>query len=250
MSSVVEFRDRCSEPDEKACSSIFIGGIEKFSVVDYPGKIAAVVFLKGCPWRCPFCYNTHLQKLDDDTNFFWHQFKTFLEKRKGILDAVVFSGGEPLLQKKIVGAIQEVRELGFQVGVHTGGYYPETLKEILPLIHWVGFDVKAPFEKERYKKAVGGVESLDKTLQSLEILLESPVDFETRTTCDPRLLTIEDIYTIAKDLKSRGVRKYNLQRYRQVEGDTTPDEECEKFFNDEKLRDFLESCFEVVEFRR
>ncbi|MDD4557086.1 MAG: anaerobic ribonucleoside-triphosphate reductase activating protein [Alphaproteobacteria bacterium] len=250
MSSVLEFENKCLKADAGKCSSIFIGGIEKFSVVDYPGKIAAVVFLKGCPWRCPFCYNTHLQKLDNETNFFWHEFKHFLEKRKGVLDAVVFSGGEPLMQKRIVEAIVEVKALGFEIGVHTGGFYPEILAETLPLVDWVGLDIKAPFESEHYKKAVGGVESLPKVLQSLDILLKSRINFETRTTCDPRLLTVEDIYCIAKALSARGVKKYNLQRYRQVEGDTTSDEACEIFFKDEKLIDFLEANFEVVEFRK
>jgi len=96
-------------------SSIRIGGIEKFSIVDFPNRMAAVVFMQGCPWRCPFCHNAHLQDVNAETNIVWHKFTDFLKQRKGILDAVVFSGGEPLVQKELREAIEEVRALGYQV---------------------------------------------------------------------------------------------------------------------------------------
>ena len=132
-------------------AGIRIGGIEKFSIVDFPNKMAAVVFMQGCPWRCPFCHNVQLQSIDTETNIVWHKFIDFLEQRKGILDAVVFSGGEPLVQEGLIDAIKDVKSLGYIVGLHTGGYRPEFFKEVLELVDWVGFDIKAPLEKERYK---------------------------------------------------------------------------------------------------
>ncbi|MDR1694003.1 MAG: anaerobic ribonucleoside-triphosphate reductase activating protein [Lactobacillaceae bacterium] len=239
-----------SNSDNISGGSIFIGGVENFSLVDFPGKIAAVLFLKGCPWRCHFCYNTHLQKMDGRSDFDWENVKNFLKKRKGMLDAVVFSGGEPLMQKGINRAVKEVKDMGYIAAIHTCGCYPEKLKEVLPDIGWVGLDIKAPFKKEHYKKAVGGVDSLEEVSQSLDIIIKSGIEFETRTTCDPRILSVEDIYEIAEFLKSKGVKNYNLQRYRQVPRDNTPDMECDKFFNDVKLEKFLKDNFDNVELRK
>ena len=92
-------------------SAIRIGGIEKFSIVDFPNRMSAVVFMQGCPWRCPFCHNTHLQDVNAETNIVWKKFMDFLEQRKGLLDAVVFSGGEPLVQDTLGAAIDEVKAL-------------------------------------------------------------------------------------------------------------------------------------------
>ena len=233
-------------------TEVNIGGVETFSVVDYPGKIAAVFFLQGCPWRCPFCYNALLQEINKKNDAAWVDFIDFLKKRKGMLNAVVFSGGEPLVQDKLQDAILDVKSLGgFDVGLHTGGYRPEMLKRILPNLSWVGFDIKAPFEVDKYKKAVGrDVDYLPKVLDSFEALLSSGIDFECRTTCDPRILDISDIYTIAETLKAKGVKKFFLQKYRPIEGDNTPESECLKFFNDKKLEDFLRSSLIEFEFRK
>ena len=164
-----------------------IGGVETFSTVDFPDKIAAVVFMQGCPWRCPFCHNAFLQDASAADNFVWEKFVEFLKTRRGILDGVVFSGGEPLMQNGLAAAVAEVKELGFLIGLHTGGYRPKHLAEVLPLVDWIGFDVKAPFEREKYKTAVGGADHLHEAEESLKLLTESGVDFECRTTCDPRM---------------------------------------------------------------
>ena len=89
-------------------AKINVGGVETFSTVDFPEHMAAVVFLQGCPWRCPFCHNTSLQPIDAETDFVWEKFLGFLEKRRGILDAVVFSGGEPLVQNSLEAALDDV----------------------------------------------------------------------------------------------------------------------------------------------
>ena len=92
-------------------SNINVGGVETFSAVDFPGKLAAVVFMQGCPWRCPFCYNHTLQKIGEPTDFIWEKFIELLKRRQKTLDAVVFSGGEPLVQDGLIEAIKEVKEL-------------------------------------------------------------------------------------------------------------------------------------------
>lgn len=229
---------------------IKIGGLETFSAVDFPNQIAAVVFMQGCPWRCPFCYNTHLQGREGPDEVDWNKFIEFLKKRKGILDAVVFSGGEPLMQDGLQKAMTEVKELGYIIGMHTGGYRPKHLAEVLPLVSWVGFDIKAPFNEEHYNRATGSKGHLSKVLQSLDLLLNSGIDFECRTTCDPRILDIRDIYTIADNLKAKGVKKYFLQKYRPIPSDkVTTDAECSKFFNDKELLEYLRKTFTVFETR-
>lgn len=232
-------------------TSINVGGVEQFSLVDYPGKIAAVVFMQGCPWRCPFCYNSSLHEIGKNTNFIWENFYEFLKTRTRILDAVVFSGGEPLVQNGLEEAVLEVKALGYEAALHTGGYRPEHLAKVLPHFSWIGFDIKAPFVSEHYKKAVGGAEHLKNVLQSLDMILASGIGFECRTTCDPRILTIEDIYTIAKELKARGVKSYHLQKYRPIPGDNiSTDWDCEQFFADKNLLEFLHGNFETFDIRK
>ncbi len=232
-------------------SSIRIGGIEKFSIVDFPNRMAAVVFMQGCPWRCPYCHNKNLQDVNAETNIAWYKFIDFLKQRKGILDAVVFSGGEPLVQKDLPEAIKEVRDLGYQVGLHTGGYFPSFFKEILPKVDWVGFDVKAPFVEEKYKEITGGLADVQKVKESLRLLCCSKKAFECRTTCDPRFLSIQDIYDIAHSLKSMGVKEYYLQKYRPVPDDKkTTESECSALVENDDLITYLRQSFEIFDVRK
>ena len=231
-------------------STIRIGGIEKFSIVDFPNRMAAVVFMQGCPWRCPFCHNTQLQDVNAETNIVWHKFIDFLKQRKGILDAVVFSGGEPLVQSGLIEALQEVKALGYEIGLHTGGYFPERFKEVLALVDWVGFDIKAPFVEERYKELTGGVADLHKVLESLKMLIASGKHFECRTTCDPRFLSVDDIYKMGESLKNMGVKEYYLQKYRKIPADkVSTDEQALALVENEALLNFLQKSFEIFDVR-
>ena len=232
-------------------SLIKIGGIEKFSIVDFPNQMAAVVFMQGCPWRCPFCHNAHLQDVNVDTDIAWHKFIDFLKQRKGILDAVVFSGGEPLVQQGLKDAIVEVRDLGYRIGLHTGGYLPQHLRSVLPLVDWVGFDIKAPLNEIRYKEITGGIADIDKVKESLKLLCDSEKTFECRTTCDPRFLSVADIYEIAEELKSMGVKEYYLQKYRPIPSDTdTSEGQCLSLIEDDALNAYLRDSFEIFDVRK
>ena len=231
-------------------SKIVVGGVEKFSAVDFPGRLSAVVFMQGCPWRCPFCHNASIREIVKETDFSWDKFFEFLQTRVGKLDAVTFSGGEPLVQDCLAETIQEVRSLGFAIGLHTGGYRPEHLAKVLPLVDWVGLDIKTPFVAERYQ-AIVGVNHLARVLNSLDLLLASGVDFECRTTCDPRFLSVDDLWQIAKALKEKGVKKYFLQKYRPIDSDkTTTDDDCERLLTDKDLLDYLKQNFVGFEVRR
>ena len=230
---------------------IRIGDIEKFSIVDFPNKIAVVVFMQGCPWRCPFCYNQSLQNPNAQTEASWENLIHLLEHRKAVVDAVVFSGGEPLMQDNLPQAMNIVKAMGFEIGMHSGGYRPEALQKVIDKVNWIGFDIKAPLEEARYKEATGGAGHVEKVKESLQILLNSSVHFECRTTCDPRILSIDDIYKIADELSALGVNEYYIQKYRPIESDkTTQESECEKFFKDEKLITYLKTKFATFDVRK
>ena len=231
-------------------SKIVVGGVEKFSAVDFPEGLTAVVFMQGCPWSCPFCHNASIRKILPENDFSWDLFFEFLKTRVGKLDAVTFSGGEPLVQDCLGDVMVEVKNLGFKIGLHTGGYRPEHLAKVLPLVDWVGLDIKAPFDANHYKKIIG-VDHLSKVEQSLEILIKSGTDFECRTTCDPRFLSPEDLLNIGKSLKDRGVKKYFLQKYRPVESDKqTNDSDCENLISDSRVLDYMKNNFSHFEVRR
>ena len=190
-------------------SMIRIGDIEKFSIVDFPNKIAVVVFMQGCPWRCPFCYNQSLQNPNAQTEATWENLMHLLEHRKGIIDAVVFSGGEPLLQDNLPQAMDAVKAMGFEIGMHSGGYRPEALRKVIDKIIWVGFDIKTTFEK--YENITRNKVSAQLAQESLNIILKSNVAYEIRTTVDSRYITFEDLKGIAKSLKGLGIQKWVLQ---------------------------------------
>ena len=231
-------------------SVIKVGGVEKFSAVDFPAKLTAVVFMQGCPWKCPFCHNASIRDLSKENDFSWDLWMSFLRSRVGKLDAVTFSGGEPLMQDCLEDAIRQVKSLGYEIGLHTGGYHPKHLKKVLPLVNWVGLDVKAPFVEEKYQNIIG-VNHLKNVQESLDILLESRIDFECRTTCDPRFLTSKDLLEIAKLLQAKGVKKYFFQKYRPIESDKlTTDSDCENIFSDNELKEYCKNNFEQFEIRR
>lgn len=119
-----------------------VGGLTPLSASDYPDRLAAVVFCQGCAWRCGYCHNRHLMPARG-AEIPWPRVVAFLERRRGLLDAVVFSGGEPTLQRGLAGAMREAKALGYLIGLHTAGIVPRMLERVLPLVDWVSMDLKA-----------------------------------------------------------------------------------------------------------
>jgi pyruvate formate lyase activating enzyme len=191
---------------------IRVGGLTPLSSTDWPGMLAAVVFCQGCPWRCRYCHNPGLIASRGENEIPWEQVMAFLRRRQGLLDGVVFSGGEPTLQVDLLDAIGEVRALGFRIGLHTGGAYPQRLAEVLPDVDWVGLDMKAPFAD--YPRITGAAGSGGHALAGLQHVLASGVAHEVRTTVHPALLSDADLVDIACDLSGRGVRHYVIQAFR------------------------------------
>lgn len=193
-------------------TELIVGGITPLTTTDYPGCLSAVVFCQGCPWQCGYCQNTHLIPPRAGHCLPWRDVVAFLKRRRGLLDAVTFSGGEPTLQAALPDAIREVRELGFKIGLHTASPYPERLQNLLPLLDWVGLDIKAPFD--RYEMLTGVSGSGGKAREGLAALLESGVAYEVRTTVHALLHTPESLLQLACELKDMGVENYVLQEFR------------------------------------
>lgn len=189
-----------------------IGGLAPLTTIDYPGCLAAVIFCQGCPYRCVYCHNQHLIANTKNSAYPWDEIYEFLQSRKNLLDAVVFSGGEPTLQACLYDAMQTVKKMGFKIGLHTAGSYPQRLEAILPLIDWVGLDIKADFNN--YQMITKLPNSGIKPAQSLKLLLKNKVNFECRTTFHSSLFSESDILRLAQKLKKLGVKKYCLQAYR------------------------------------
>jgi pyruvate formate lyase activating enzyme len=187
-----------------------LGGLVPLTTVDFPGHLAAVLFCQGCPWHCRYCHNPHLLPTGAPGKIPWTEVMRFQRERVGFLDGVVFSGGEPLLQPHLPEAMQAVKALGFKVGLHTAGIIPARLAKVLPLLDWVGLDIKAPFHA--YKQVTGLAGSGFKAEESLDLLLAARrVGYEIRTTVDPELLDKTDIEQLADMLAKRGVKHFVLQ---------------------------------------
>ncbi|WPX09129.1 anaerobic ribonucleoside-triphosphate reductase activating protein [Anaerocellum danielii] len=183
----------------------------KISTVDYPKKIAATCFFGGCNFSCPFCYNSQLVNFKgsfmDDSIFF-----EYLDKRKGIVDAVCITGGEPTLNEDyLTEFIKKIKNRLLLVKLDTNGSRPEVLQRLLDagLLDYVAMDVKAPLEK--YPQ-ITGFSDVDKIKKSIEILKNSNIDYEFRTTVNKNLHTVEDILNIARFLKDS--RLYVIKPYK------------------------------------
>lgn len=189
-----------------------IGGFVPFSALDYPGHLAAVVFCQGCPWRCSYCHNAHLQPPRSDDEMSWSEIAGLLARRRGLLDAVVFSGGEPTLQSALPAAMRAVKAMGYRVGLHTAGIYPKRLADVLPLVDWIGLDVKAALAD--YERVTATPLSASRALSSIRLVQASGVRCQFRTTVDPHLLTSDRLEALSSDLERLGVRDHVLQACR------------------------------------
>ncbi|MGD8931301.1 MAG: anaerobic ribonucleoside-triphosphate reductase activating protein [Chromatiales bacterium] len=186
-----------------------IGGFTPMTTIDYPGELAAVIFCQGCPWSCRYCHNSELIPRKAQYSISWNEIIEFLEQRRGLLDAVVFSGGEPTLQRALPKAIDQVKAMGYKVGLHTAGPYPERLQELLPRVDWVGLDIKAL--EEDYAKVTGVKGSGTKAWTSARLLIDSGVPHDIRTTVHPALTSNDEQQAITARLQSLGTDQHRLQ---------------------------------------
>ncbi len=190
-----------------------IDGLQKMTLLDFPGKVACTVFTGGCNFRCPFCHNALLvTELPENPDYTVDEILSFLKKRAGLLDGVAITGGEPLMNPDIADFIKQIRDLGYSVKLDTNGSYPDRLKSIVGegLVDYVAMDIKNC--KEKYAETVG-LKSYDlsKIEESVDFLKTNAVDYEFRTTVVKEFHTVEDIRKAAEWIK--GAKRYFLQNF-------------------------------------
>lgn len=188
---------------------MLIGGLQKSSLVDYPSKICTVVFTIGCNFRCGYCHNPELIKKEE--YILEEDFFEFIKTRIGKIDAIVISGGEPTLQNDLEDFITKCRALNFLVKLDTNGTNPEVLENLISkgLLDYIAMDIKAPFEK--YTNITRRFLDIEKIKKSIEIIMNSGVDYEFRTTVVRSQLSIDDLIKISENIK--GAKKYYMQKF-------------------------------------
>lgn len=230
---------------------MIFGGLQKLTLIDYPGRVAATVFTVGCNFLCPYCHNPELvdpKKIKNQPRTNEQEILDFLATRQGLLEGVCITGGEPTLFSDLPEFIKKIKKMGFLVKLDSNGTNPQMLEKLLTdkLVDFIAMDIKAPLEK--YKKVAGEKVSLENIQRSTELTKQAP-DYEFRTTVLPALLTQKDILSIGRWLQ--GAKKYYLQQFKPTK---TLDAAFlnEKPFDEAKLnrlRSLLEIFFDRVEIR-
>jgi len=192
---------------------MLLGGLQKNSLIDYPGKVSCVLFLSGCNFDCPYCHNPDLVKgslcpslLDEKALY------GFLEGRKGFLDGVVISGGEPTLQQDLICLCKEIKKMGYPIKLDTNGSRPQVIKRLIDeqLVDYIAMDIKT--DPCRYSPLIVENSNPDHIISSIQIIMESVVAYEFRTTCARPFVDLGVIGKIAKTIK--GATLYVLQHFR------------------------------------
>ena len=219
---------------------MILGGLQKLTLIDFPGRIAATVFTVGCNFSCPFCHNPDLvdaQKILDAPKIEEKDFFDFLKNRQGMLEGVCVTGGEPTLNRDLPEFLAKIKELGFLVKLDTNGTNPALVEKLLKknLVDYIAMDIKAPLEK--YKEVVGPWVSLEDIQRSVELTRSLP-EYEFRTTVLPALHSKKDLLGIGRWLQ--GSKRYFLQQFRPQ---ITLDEKfaSERPFDDKTLAEIRQS---------
>jgi pyruvate formate lyase activating enzyme len=227
-----------------------IGGLQKVSLIEYPGKIGAIAFTQGCNFRCPYCHNPELV----DPNLYRECLSeegvlSFLEKRKGKLDALTITGGEPTIQVDLLDFIKCVRNIGYLIKLDTNGSCPEILERLISdrLVDYIAMDIKGPLHK--YRTVTRSKIDEDKIRQSIEMIMKSGMPYEFRTTIPKRLLDVDDLLEMGMLLKNAGC--YILQQFIPTRTLDKQFLKCEAYSQEEmeSFRDKLKKDVPVVRLR-
>ena len=223
-----------------------IAGVQKVTLLDYPGKVACEIFTQGCNFECPFCQNSSLIPITNTGEFSEEEIFEYLVLRKKILDGVVITGGEPTVQKDLKEFIKKIKDLGLLVKLDTNGGNPKVLQELIDedLVDYVAMDIKNVFNK--YNITAGKKINLDNIKKSIEILKASKIDYEFRTTIIKEMHSLDDIVSICKLV---GDAKYYLQNFEDSEN--VIDHSLHGFSREELLfiDKYLKDVFPNVEIR-
>jgi len=187
-----------------------IGGLQKCSLIDYPGQISAIVFTMGCNFHCPYCHNPELVN-ETSPEISEEEIFNFLERRKNILDAVTITGGEPTLHEDLIPFIRKIKAMGFLVKLDSNGTHPDIIEQVQKdaLVDYIAMDIKAPLSK--YSATVARPIDIENIKKSITLLIQGPVAYEFRTTVVKTLLSPDDIAQIGESI--HGARTYYLQKF-------------------------------------
>jgi len=223
-----------------------IGGLQKVTLIDYPGKVACTVFLSGCNFRCPFCYSPELvlpEKIKKHPSIKERDFFDFLSEKRGLLDGCVICGGEPTIYgEELIDFCKKIKEMGFSIKLDTNGSNPDVLTKAIPLIDYIAMDIKSPLD-QRYKE-FSVIDCLDRIKESIEIIKKSGIDYEFRTTITNH--SVDDILEIAEYLSP--AKRYYLQRFI-GEKENISGEKYTLKEEDLKLIESIKNLFEVFKIR-
>ena len=232
---------------------MIIGGLQKHTLIDYPGKIAATIFTSGCNFRCPFCHNPELvlpEEISKSKELPLQEVFSFLKERKGFLDGVVICGGEPTIHNDLYDFCSEIKRMGFLIKIDSNGYNPEMLEKLIDkeLIDYIAMDIKAP--KDKYSKTAGVKVDLKKIEQSIKLLKSKAKDYEFRTTLVPSMIEKEDILKIVQWIAP--AKKYVIQNFSNKPPLINQELSNRRPFSDEYLEGIkkeIESFFDICEIR-
>lgn len=188
------------------------GGLEKFTLIDYPGKVACMIYTIGCNFRCPYCHNPELVNETVENKISENDVLDFLSQRKDILDGIVITGGEPTLHgQKLFDFISKVKNLNFKIKLDSNGTNPGFLKKLINknMVDYIAMDIKSPLAK--YSQTVASAVNIKSIKESIDLLINSKIDYEFRTTIVKSLINIEDFEEIGKEI--RGAKKYFIQKF-------------------------------------
>ncbi len=195
---------------------MILGGYQRLTLIDYPGKIATTVFTVGCSFRCPFCHNPELVQSSQFTvhSNLEEEFFEFLKRRKGKLEGVCITGGEPTIQLDLMDFIEKIKKMGFSVKLDTNGSRPDILRNIIQknLVDFIAMDIKD--SPEKYQKTSGGKADPERIKLSVEMIMNSKIPYEFRTTVVPGIHKEKDFEKITRWI--RGAQAYYLQEYRET----------------------------------
>ena len=229
-----------------------IGGYQKLTLIDYPGKIATTVFTVGCSFRCPFCHNPELVLASQfpAPNNMEEEFFEFLKKRKGKLQGVCITGGEPTIQSDIIDFIKKIKSMGFLVKLDSNGTRPDVLKKVIDekLVDFIAMDIKN--SPKKYSKTAGTKVDIKRIRLSVDLIMNSKIDYEFRTTVVPGIHNERDFEDIAYWIK--GAKAYYLQEYRSMKvlDQKLKEKKNTKPIDLEKIKGSIEANFKKMGIRR
>jgi pyruvate formate lyase activating enzyme len=227
---------------------MIIGGLEKLSLIDFPGYLSAIIFTKSCNFRCHFCYNpmlvfaegeSELKNIDEGPSLIPEEdLFLFLKERIGRLEGLVISGGEPTLQSDLKDFIIKVKKIGYKIKLDTNGTNPEKVSDLINdgLVDYVAMDLKAPFDK--YEKVIGVKTDIEKIKKSVDLLIKGKIPYEFRSTLVPGLVDESDILEMSKDIK--GASLWYLQKFKSDVDLVNKDFKNKKSFTDTEMNNFSE----------